>query len=413
MTTDAAAPQAEWAPDDEAGFVEAVATAHAAGEPLAIGGLGSKAGMLRPVQAARALSSRNHHGITLYSPNEMIISARAGTPVSVLEATLAERGQQLSSETPDYAALLGGDGAGQTIGGVTAANLSGPRRITWGALRDQVMGVRAVNGAGELIHSGGRVLKNVTGLDLCKLLAGSHGTLGVLTEVTVKVMPVAESSATVLLAGLNPDAAVAALSAGLGSPYGVSGAAFLPIAAAVPELAGFGASATLLRLEDFASSVRYRSDRLRTELAAHGRAEILDEAASRALWRAVRDAAPLAPKSGPGEADGVWRVSVRPSAGPGVIRAVTEAMDARWFLDWGGGLVWISAYASAANHAAICAAASAAGGVWTLMRAPAPLRAAVEVVPPEAPPLAALTRRVKAAMDPKGILNPGRLYAGV
>jgi glycolate oxidase FAD binding subunit len=238
-------------PIDEAGIIDSIRDALARQEPLAIQGRGTKTGMLRPVQAAATLSTSHLTGITLHSPSELIISARAGTTIPDLETALAEGGQGLVSEPPDLSALLGAVGPA-TIGGIVATNLSGPRRIAWGATRDHVMGIRAVNGAGELIRSGGRVLKNVTGLDLCKLVAGSHGTLAVLTEVTMKVLPVAERTGSLVLPGLVPRRAVAALSAALGSPFGVSGAAYLPegAAARVPELAGQGAVA-VLRIEDF------------------------------------------------------------------------------------------------------------------------------------------------------------------
>ena len=390
-------------PTDEAGVAAAVAAAFAAREPILVEGAGTKRGMLRPVQAARSLSTRCVSGITLYAPKELVISARAGTTIAEVEATLAQHGQHLIAEPPKLNALLGTDGE-QTIGGVVATNLSGPRRVAWGAMRDHVLGVRAVDGAGQAFHSGGRVLKNVTGLDLCKLLTGSHGTLGVITEVTLKVLPAAESTGTVVLAGLSAEAGVAALSAALGSPYGVSGAAWLPAAAAslVPALSGFGGSVTLVRIEEFAASVAYRTERLATALKAHGGAETLDDAISREIWRAVRDAAVLATEP----SDAVWRVSVRPSSGPGVLAAT----GLRGFLDWGGGLVWLAGDPVA--HPKVTAAVTAAGGTWTLMRAPDSLRAAADVVPAEPPALAAIGRRVKAVMDPAGILNPGRLYAG-
>jgi glycolate oxidase FAD binding subunit len=370
--------------------------------------------MLRPVQAARSLSTGNHTGITLYSPNELVIAARAGTPLADIEATLAERGQHIIAEPPDLSSVFGvapPQTAGmQTLGGVIATNLSGPRRVASGAMRDHVLGIRAVTGRGEIIRSGGRVLKNVTGLDLCKLLAGSHGTLGVITEVTLKVLPAPEAVGTVMLPDLDSAAGVAALSAALGSPFGVSAAAWLPAEAAsrIWTLAGLGRSVALARIEDFAASVAYRVGKLR-DLLGHAGAEILDDATSRAVWRAVRDLAPLAAAS----SEAIWRVSVRPSAGPAVLRAVTEAFGAHGFLDWGGGLVWIAGPSTASAHASVERAARAAGGTWTLMRAAEPLRAAVDVVPPEPEELARITRRVKAALDPHAVLNPGRIYAGL
>lgn len=395
------------APMDEPAVAQAVAAAHLAGEPLLVRGGGTKASMLRPVQAARSLSTRNLSGITLFSPQELIISARSGTPLAEVEARLAESGQHIIAEPPDLTSLLG-EGV-QTLGGVVATNLSGPRRIAWGAMRDHVMGVRAVNGTGEVIRSGGRVLKNVTGLDLCKLLAGSHGTLAVLTEITLKVLPAPESTGTLVLPGLQAPAAIAALSAALGSPYTVSGAAWLPgeAAAAVPELSSLGASAALVRIEDFAPSVDYRLGRLREDLAAWGAPVFLADPDSRAVWRAVRDGVPLQVQ--PDEA--LWRVSTAPSRGPAVAAALAAA-GARSYLDWGGGLVWVAGPATTATHEAVTRAV-AAGGTWTVLRAPEPMRAAVAVVPPEPEALARITRRVKAAMDPKGILNPGRIYAGL
>ena len=389
-------------PADENAVAASVAAAVAACEPLLVQGNGTKSGMLRPVQAARSLSTIGLTGITLYSPNELVISARAGTPLAEIEATLAERGQHIIAEPPRHMA--------QTIGGVVAANISGPRRIAWGAMRDHVLGMRAVNGRGEVIHSGGRVLKNVTGLDLCKLLAGSHGTLGVITEITLKVLPAPEATGSVVLPGLDADSGVAALSAALGSPFSVSAACWLPTEAAalVPELAGFGSSIALARIEDVARSVAYRTGRLRDAMAGVD-AVILDDATSRGVWRAISERVPLPVMDG----EALWRVSVRPSAGPKVLQALVHARDARGYLDWGGGLVWIAAPATAAAHTAVEAAARAAGGVWTLMQAPESLRVAVDVVPPEAEPLARITRRVKAALDPHCILNPGRMYAGL
>lgn len=388
------------APADEAGLAAAVAAAHAAREPVAVEGNGSKRGLLRPVQAARTLSTRNLSGITLYRPSELVLSARAGTPVPEIEAALAEKGQHLIAEPPDTRAIFGAE-APATLGGIVAANLSGPRRIAWGAMRDHVLGVRFVNGAGEVLRSGGRVLKNVTGLDLCKLLAGSYGTLGVMTEVTLKVLPAPEAQATIILRVADAAAGVRALSAGLGSPYGVSGAALVP--AEDP-----GAMLACLRIEDFAPSVAYRSGRLAEDLARHGEPRIVEAAESRALWAGIRDAGPLGAR--PEEA--IWRLSVRPSAGPSAMEAA-RGVGGRAFLDWGGGLAWVAAPAEAAAHAALAAAAAAVGGTCTLFRAPEALRLAVAVVPEEPAPLAAIARRVKAALDPAGILNPGRMRAGL
>jgi len=383
------------APGTEEAVAAAIAAAAAEGAPLAIEGRGTKRGLLRPVQAARTLSLRNLTGITLYRPQELILAARAGTPVPEIEAALAEHGQHLIAEPPDTRAIFGATEPA-TLGGLVATNLSGPRRITAGAMRDHVMGIRCVTGTGEVFRSGGRVLKNVTGLDLCKLLTGSHGTLGVLTEITLKVLPAPPASGSVAVAVPDLRTGVRVLSAGLGSPYGVSGAALV--------LDPAGGARALLRIEDFAESVAYRCDRLLAELAAYGAATLLDEAASRALWREVRDAGPL----GAAPEEAIWRVSVAPTEGPGVVAATGFG---KALLDWGGGLVWLAGPATEAAHAGVMAAARAAGGSFTLFRAPEPLRAAVAVLPEEPAPLAAIGRRVKAVLDPKGVLNPGRMRA--
>ena len=384
------------APVDEAGIIAAVQAARAACEPLAIEGQGSKRGMLRPVQAARSLSTRGLTGVTLYRPSELIISARAGTPLAEIEATLAEKGQQLIAESP-YLNGVFGTSAPPSIGGVVAANLSGPRRITWGATRDHVMGLRFINGAGEAIRSGGRVLKNVTGLDLCKLLSGSYGTLGVITEVTLKVLPAPETSATLLIETPDLASAVAALSARLGSPFGVSAAAALPVKDHV---------IAAVRLEDFAASVAYRMEKLRGVLGGFGAQRVMEDAESRAFWRGVREVEPL--QAMPDEA--IWRVSVRPSAGPQIASAAS-AIGGRVMLDWGGGLVWIAASPSSANHMLISEAAHTQGGAAMLFRAPESLRLAVPVLPEEAAPLAKIGARVKEALDPGGLFNPGHIRA--
>jgi glycolate oxidase FAD binding subunit len=389
------------APTDEGAIAAAILQAATAQEPLAVSGNGTKLAMLRPVQAARSLSTRNLTGITLYSPNELIISARAGTPLSEVEAALAEHGQHIIAEPPD-------PWGPQTIGGIVATNLSGPRRVAWGAMRDHVLGVRAVTGRGEVIHSGGRVLKNVTGLDLCKLLTGSHGTLAVITEVTLKVLPAPEAAGTLVLPGLDA-AGVALLSAALGSPYSVSAAAWLPAdaAARIPLLAPFNDSVALVRIEEFASSVAYRVQKLRDDLG--GRGQILDDTASRSVWRAIRDREPLVATTD----EAVWRVSVRPSAGAQVLRQIANACGARGYLDWGGGLVWLAGPATVSAHEVVQRAALGVAGSWTLVQGPKTLRVAVDVIPPESETLARITRRVKEAFDPYGILNPGRLYAGL
>jgi glycolate oxidase FAD binding subunit len=372
------------APDTEQGIADAIRDATG---PLLVQGNGTKAAMLRPVQAAETLSTQNLAGITLYAPNELVMSAKAGTRLAEIETALAERGQQMIGEPPHI------HGPDQTIGGIFATNLSGPRRITGGAMRDHVLGVRCVTGQGEIQKFGGRVLKNVTGLDIAKFLTGSFGTLAVMTEITFKVLPITEATGTIMIRDLDPETGVKILSAGLGSPFSVSGAAYLP-----------AQRAAYLRIEDFAASVTYRTEKLAAQLKSFGQPDILGTDDSKSLWRDIRDGKFL----GPGDA--TWRVSVPPSAAPAILRAV-EPLGIAGFLDWGGGLLWLSGPATEAAHKTVTQAVTAAGGVWWLTRAPDPLRAAVNVVPPEAPALAAIGRRIRQNFDPRGVLNPGKLRA--
>ncbi|KQT09874.1 2-hydroxy-acid oxidase [Methylobacterium sp. Leaf399] len=390
-------------PHDEDAATDVVRDAAGRGERLRLVGGGTKAGIGRPAQDEATLSARGLTGITLYEPAEMVVAARAGTPLAEVQALLAERGQMLPFEPVDYRPLMGSAGE-PTFGAVAAANTAGPRRINAGAARDSLIGVRFVNGRGEAIKSGGRVMKNVTGLDLVKLMAGSWGTLGLLTEVTFKVLPVQERVATLVFAGLDDARAVEALATALGSPFELTGAAHLPAGVHGPE------PRTLMRLEGFSVSIDYRLGELRRLLQRFGAPTVVEDAQGAALWCAVRDVVPLAE---PREA-AVWRISTAPSHGPAVAAAIAERREARWFYDWGGGLIWLSTPATGdAGAEAIRAILKVHGGHATLVRAPDPLRAAVPVFEPLSEPLMRITAGIKAAHDPAGVFNPGRMYAGV
>ena len=393
-----------YAPANEQEAAAIVAQAAGRSEPLRLVGGGTKAALGRPPQDEATLSAAGLTGITLYEPAEMVVAARAGTPLAEVEALLAERGQMLPFEPMDHRPLLASTGE-PSFGAVAAANNSGPRRINAGAARDSLIGVRFVNGRGQPIKSGGRVMKNVTGLDLVKLMAGSWGTLGLLTEVTFKVLPKQEQTSTLVLPGLDDTAAGEALCAALGSPFELTGAAHLPAGIGGPE------ARTLMRVEGFAKSVAYRLGELRRLLRRYGEPRIVEGEEGAALWRAVRDATPLAE---PREA-AIWRISTAPTRGPAVTAAIAAGRPARWFYDWGGGLIWLATEASDdAGAATIRAAVKAAGsGHATLVRAPDALRAATPVFEPLPEPLMRITAGIKAAHDPAGIFNPGRIYAGV
>jgi glycolate dehydrogenase FAD-binding subunit len=374
-------------PSMEAELCEAIADAAASRRPLELMGTGSKRGLGRPMQTAATLDLSGFSGIQLYEPEELILEAGAGTPLADIEKAVAKENQQLAFEPP----------VGGTIGGMVACNLSGPRRIKAGAARDHVLGMRGVTGRGDAFKAGARVMKNVTGYDLPKLLTGSHGTLAALTSVTIKVLPRPETEETLVIAGLGDAAAVRAMSLALQSPCEVSGAAHLPGAAPM----------TFLRLEGIAPSVAYRRDKLAALLKAFGTAGTLPEKKSKKQWQAIRDVSPLAAPE-----RSLWRISVAPTEGPRVIQKIASSADTRWFYDWGGGLVWLDVPSTDDAAAAIVRSAVTQGHA-TLIRAPDPTRAAVPVFQPQETALAALTLRVKQAFDPAQILNPGRMYRGM
>jgi glycolate oxidase FAD binding subunit len=398
-------------PRDEQDVAEAVGWALAEGKTLETIGHGTKRAIGRAAQTDLTLDLSGLDGILLYEPEELILSARAGTPIAMIESALDVHKQQLAFEPLDVAPLLGGEPGRGTLGGLVATNLSGPRRIKAGAVRDHSLGIRAVSGRGERFKSGGRVVKNVTGYDLSRFVVGSWGTLAVLTEITIKLLPRAEDAATVLVLGLDDVAAIQAMSAAMGSSCEVSGAAHLPPRPAsrmpVQPVAASGKSVTALRLEGIQASIAYRKAKLQEILRPLGEVATLSAQDTRELWRAVRDAEPFAHD----RSRAVWRMSLTPSEAPKTVQALQERSGAEVFYDWAGGLVWAEMPTSRAEEAAVRAAVADNGHAF-LMRADPAARASVQVFEPLAPNLAALSRRVKESFDPKGVLNPGRMYAG-
>jgi len=402
-------------PRDAKEVEDTVGWALAQGKTLEVMGRGTKRVIGRAAQWDATLDLSALTGVTLYEPEELVLSAKAGTPLAEIEALVAKSKQELAFEPMDYAALLGGDGGTGTIGGAIAANLSGPRRIKAGAARDHFLGVSAVSGRGETFKSGGRVVKNVTGYDLCKLLAGSWGTLAAMTDVTIKTLPRAETEVTVLVLGLDDATARKVMAAAMGSYGDVSAAAHLPAAAAarIPEIAATLAATTAFRIEGVAPSVAERSAILEKLFAPFGSLGTLRETPSRGLWRAVRDVAPFAANGPAGRRD-LWRISTAPTQGAAIGRALVAEGDAEVLYDWAGGLVWAALPArDDASAPLIRAAVAHAGGYATLIRAPTAVRAAIDVFTPEEPALAALTARVRKGFDPQGVLNAGRMWAGV
>ena len=392
--------------------LDAVRWAAADEVPLEIVGAGSKRALGRPFQADHGLDLSDLTGIGLHEPEELVMSAQPGTPLPEIEAALSASNQQLAFEPPDLGPLLGQAAGRSTIGGVFACNLAGSRRIKSGAPRDHLLGLHAVSGRGESFKTGGRVVKNVTGYDVCKLMTGSFGTLGAFTDLTFKVLPAPESSRTLILSGLDDEMAVRALTEALQSPFDVSGAAHVQASVVPSTAADHGSTAvTAVRLEGFAASVAARAEGLATALEGFGPARSIDDEQSRTFWRNLSDVMPFAD----GGADGrdVWKLSVPPAAGPAVAKTIAQGVAADYFFDWGGGLIWAAVPANGNAAETVRSAIADCGGHATLIRASEATRAAVDVFQPQQPPLAALTARVKDSFDPKRILNPGRMYAGV
>ncbi|WP_204115056.1 FAD-binding protein [Shimia biformata] len=368
-------------PGSEAELADAVAGATG---PLRVIGGGTR-DIGAPVDGD-VLSAAGLSGISLYEPGALTLVAAAGTPLADIEAALASEGQRLAFEPMDHRGLLGTTGV-PTIGGVVAANVSGPRRIQAGACRDSALGVRFVDGRGRVLKNGGRVMKNVTGYDLVKLLAGSWGTLGVLSEVSLKVQAIPETEATLVAQGLSAQDGVAALSAALGSPFDVTGAAWLS-----------DTGEARVRIEGLAASVAYRLKQMGAEICAGW--DVYEGVASAALWQEVRDVTPLS-----GQAGTVWRVSVKPTDAPALLNALG---DPQAICDWGGGLVWLlMPEGGDGGAAAVRGAVARLGGHATLVRGSAETRRAVSVFQPEEAGVARITAGLRAQFDPRGILNPG------
>jgi glycolate oxidase FAD binding subunit len=411
------------APATAAEVEEAVAAAVAERRGLEIRGGGSKRLLRMPVESAALLDMRAVAGITDYDPDELVLTARAGTPLVEIEAALGERQQMLAFEPFDHGPLFGAAPGHTTLGGIIAGNVSGSRRLSIGAARDHILGFTAVSGRGEALKGGGAVVKNVTGFDLPKLVAGSWGTLVVLITITMRVLPRPRTETTVLFRGLSDQAANRLMSVALALPAAVSAAAHVPYSAAREA----SRATTALRLEGFGPSVDARCRELLRALAPMGAGEPVTAEESGAFWRSVRTLDAL-----PREAHVLWRISVPPALGWRV-GELLASNEVHYVYDWAGGLVWAAVPVTAlrgsgardngtqvggaqADGARIRAIARSLGGHAVLVRAPPALRESLLAGTPALADvdqgLRVLHQRLKAAFDPHGILNPGIDLAG-
>ena len=403
-----------WRPAAEWELQSMIAKLAGSRRSIEIVGHGALRNIGRVVQPDVVLTTATLKGVTLYEPTELVMSARSGTPLYEVEAILAARNQMLPFEPIDLGPASGAPSGALSIGGVFATNISGARRLLAGSSRDNLLGVRAVNGRAELFKSGGRVMKNVTGIDLARGLTGSWGTLAVLTEVTFKVLPVPQSIRTLVYSGLPDDLAIEALTLAAATPFEVSGAVHLDKGAAgrlkSKKLQNAGKSLTLLRLENFTPSVEERAEKLKKVLQVYGTPIELNSEDSWEVWNEFRTLAML-----PFSTDtSLWRISTLPTKAAQVVAAIAKFMELAVVYDWAGGQIWLEVPATSdAGAADIRRAVATQGGHATLIRAKPEVRATVDVFEPMKPEYERLTRNIKLAFDPGRLLNPGRMYASL
>ena len=380
-------------PTSEEQVAEIVAKTRADKKTLRIEGGGTRSGLGPPLKTDVTLSLKKLSGINLYEPGALTLVTKSGTTLKEIEKALTPEGQRLAFEPMDHRPLFGTKGE-PTIGAAVAGNISGPRRIQAGACRDALIGVRFVNGMGEIVKNGGRVMKNVTGLDLVKLMAGSYGTLGVITEVAFKLLPAQERQATISVEGLSTAEAVTIMSGALGSPFEITGAAYVPKTDNI--------SITLLRVEGFSSQVDYRIKSLSETICAPHNVKIIEGAEHDALWRSIRDVELFKGGDNP-----VWRISVKPGDAPEIEKELSDKTGAKMLFDWGGGLIWASMGDGEAHSEAVRHIIGRKGGHATLVRASEKIRSEIPVFQPEQPGIARLSASIRKKFDPDGVLNPG------
>ncbi len=405
-------------PADEEELSGLIVQAREQGFPVEICGNRTKKAIGRPMQTAARISMRDMSGVTLYEPAELVLSARAGTPLGEIETLLDEHGQELAFEPSRWDRLIPPKpGASApppvTVGGVFATNSSGPRRILRGSARDHLIGIRAVNGLGEIIKSGGRVMKNVTGYDLSRGLAGSWGTLAAFTEVTMKVMPKAPESGSLVILNLPDEAAVNAMCEAMKLPFEVSATVYLPAEFAPrlsnPDIAQLGVPLTVLRLENFRDALARRIDALRERLKPCGEIYQLDEARSKAFWSDIRNMRFLAGADAP-----LWRITTAPHRAAALVSTLRNHLDCHAAYEWSGGLIWLELPPATDGGATVIRRIFAEFEADAmLVRASQSARASVDVFQPLPEAKLELIRRLKNAFDPDRILNPGRIYAGI
>lgn len=389
-------------PKDITALQGIVADAETRGAQLEIQGGGTKAEMARPGRTTEIVRMDHFSGIAEYDPAELFITVGAGTRLAEIERQLAQKNQMLAFEPYDHAPFFGKADAA-TIGGIVGANVSGARRMAAGAVRDHLLGFEAVSGRAEAFKAGGKVVKNVTGFDLSKLIAGSWGRIVAVTKLTLRVLPKPETSATFVVSGLSEQAACTYMNAVLGACQGITGGAHLPGQMATQVGLNAGAQ-TVLRLEGVAASIAVTTQRLKSLMPPGSGCTSLEQAESARLWARLSGGMLFAPGERVlgrinAKASETWRMQ------DVLIRA-----EAAYYYDWAGSQIWVS-LPSPEAWAGLRSEAARLGGEANLVRAPESLRAQQSVPHPLAREVAALNARVKAAFDPNWVLDPERFTA--
>ncbi|QDC37753.1 FAD-binding protein [Sphingobium fuliginis] len=381
---------AHYQPDTANELADVISDMAARGARCELRGGASKATMGAD-RDAEVIDMRGFTGVVDYDPAELVLTVRAGTPLADVQRLVEGEGQMLAFEPFDHGPLLGGEAGKATIGGVVAAGVAGSQRLTMGGARDHLLGFTAVSGRGERFVAGAKVVKNVTGYDLSKLMAGSWGRLAAMTELTIKVLPRPRAVSSLAIDGLDHAQACRVMAWAMGCHAEVAAAAHLPADGDRP-------ATTLFRLQGFAPSVEARCAVLPEILHDHGAAYLLPDHESEGLWASVGIAAPLA------DAPVLWRINLRSSQAPSFIDRFA-ALGARWLIDWAGGLIWL-AHDGEADE--VRAAAERAGGHAMLVRAPAEVRSTVPTQHPRTSGVVAIEQRVRRSFDPAGIFETGR-----
>lgn len=390
----------ELSPDPQiAALQQRVLDAAARGARLRVRGGGSKDFYGEP-PSGEVLDVSALSGVISYEPSELVVTVRAGTRLAELEALLVTQGQCLPFEPPHFSSAA-------TVGGMVASGLSGPARASAGALRDYILGIKLLNGRGEVLTFGGQVMKNVAGYDVSRLLTGSLGTLGVLLEISLKVLPVAPAEATLMFAGIGQQQALDLLNRWGGQPLPLNASCWVHDSTSSPAR-----DFLFVRLRGAVAALQSAVPRLMAEVqAVGGEAVVMDNGQAAADWTACREQTlpffnepPATPADLSGQTLSLWRISV-PQTAPAI--AWPEAVGAP-FIEWHGGLRWV--WAPARAGAALRAAAERVGGHVTLFRhAARPLPAGFPVFTPLAPVHQRIQQQLQQQFDPDGVFNTKRL----